>query len=208
MSDVIYQVKIISDSMSVSDWMAIASLVISSLSVSLVIYNHIHSEKEKELNLTFSLKNRQYEIHKEMAYLYCTFSNNSSRSINIDELYLTDGSPTEHFTDTEHWLHEGGTCVFESVTFNSTFINDTTNTTMSIPITIPPHSSVAGYIAFYAGAHDSYLISQRLSLYLQIFIDNRHFEFELSTAANMSDYSYKISKNKIERIYRQQKHRY
>lgn len=206
MSDVIYQVKIISDSMGVSDWMSISSLIISSISVVILIYNQIYSKKEKNLNLTISLKNRQYEIHKEMAYLYFTFSNNASRSINIDELYLTDGKPTAHFTDTKEWLHEGGTCVFESISFNSKILDNVTNTTMSVPITIPPHSSVAGYIAFHAGNNDSWIISNRLSLYLQIFIAEQKFGFELSTAANMSNYSYKITKDKIKTIYRQREY--
>lgn len=73
----------------------------------------------------------------------------------------------------------------------------------AVPVTIPPHSSVAGYIAFYAGKSDSWIISERLSLYLQIFIAEQNFGFELTTAANMSNYSYKITKHKVETIYRQ-----
>lgn len=203
MSDVIYQVKIISNSLSTSDVMSIVSLLISFVTVGIVVYNQFRSIKEKNLNLTISLQNRQYEIHKEMAYLYFTFSNNASRSINIDQLYLTDGKSTKHFTDTKDWLHEGGSCVFEPVAFNSKTLDGINNTTMAVPVTIPPHSSVAGYIAFYAGKSDSWIISERLSLYLQIFIAEQNFGFELTTAANMSNYSYKITKHKVETIYRQ-----
>ena len=203
MSDVIYRVKIVSDSMSNSDWVSIMSLIISLVSLAIVVHTHVQSMREKRLNLTISLKNRQYEIHKEMAFLYFTFSNNSSRSINIDELYLTDGRPTDHFSDTEDWLYEGGSCVFEPVTFDSKTLDGVNNTTMAIPVTIPPHSSVAGYIAFYARKSDSQIISKRLSLYLQIFIAGQKFGFELSTAANMSNYSYKITEDKVETIYRQ-----
>ena len=207
MSDVIYRVKIVSDSMSNSDWVSIMSLIISLVSLAIVVHTHVQSMREKRLNLTISLKNRQYEIHKEMAFLYFTFSNNSSRSINIDDLYLTDGRPTDHFTETEGWLHEGGSCVFEPVTFDSKTLDGVNNTTMAIPVTIPPHSSVAGYVAFYAGKSDSQIISKKLSLYLQIFIAGQKLGFELSTAANMSNYSYKLTEDKGETIFRQPEYR-
>ena len=48
MSDVIYRVKIVSDSMSNSDWVSIMSLIISLVSLAIVVHTHVQSMREKD----------------------------------------------------------------------------------------------------------------------------------------------------------------
>jgi len=50
--DTIYQVKIISDSMGISDWFSILSVIISIASAVFVIFKEFRLRKEERLNLT------------------------------------------------------------------------------------------------------------------------------------------------------------
>lgn len=206
-NDTIYQVKIISDSMSISDWFSILSVVISVTSAIFVIYKELRLSNEEKLNLTISVQDEQCNTSKERAYLYFTFSNNSSRSTNIEEIYLTDRDATTHFTDVNHII-EGGSCIYKSVPVESELDPTIKEETLALPFTIPPYKSLGGYIAFNLGNYDSKILVDRNNTYISLFLPGKSFEFEAITAANMSNYSYHITPKGVETKYRYRKYKY
>lgn len=206
MNDVIYQVKIVSDSMNLSDWFSILSFIISIVSALFVLYKEIRTSSEEKLNLTLSVQDEQYNVSKERAFLYFTFSNNSSRSINIEEIYLTDRNATTHFTDVQHVI-EGGSCIYNSVPVESDINPNIHENTLSLPLTIPPYKSLGGYIAFNLGKYDSEILVNRNSTYVSLFLPDKSFEFEMVTAINMNNYSYRITPKGVEMLYRQRQYR-
>lgn len=205
--DTIYQVKIISDSMGISDWFSILSVIISIASAMFVIFKEFRLRKEEQLNLTISIQDEQCNTSKERAYLYFTFSNNSSRSTNIEEIYLTDRDATTHFTDIKHII-EGGSCIYNSVPVESELNQNIHERTLSLPLTIPPYKSLGGYIAFNLGNYDAKILVDRNSTYISLFLLGKSFEFEASTAANMSNYSYHITPKGVETKYRYRKYKH
>ncbi|KXU10311.1 hypothetical protein [Streptococcus gallolyticus] len=207
MNDTIYQVKIISDSISITDWFSILSVIISIGSAAFVIYKEFRLSSEEKLNLTVSIQDEQCNTLKERAYLYFTFSNNSSRSTNIDEIYLSDRDATTHFTNVNHTI-EGGSCIYNSVPVESELNPNIHENTLALPLTIPPYKSLGGYIAFNLGHYDSKILVDRNSTYISLFLPDKSFEFEAITAANMSNYSYHITPKGIETKYRDRKYKH
>lgn len=207
MNDTIYQVKIISDSMSISDWFSLLSVIISVCSAIFVIYKEFRLNSEKKLNLTISIQDEQYNTLKERAYLYFTFSNNSSQSINIEEIYLSDRDATTHFTDV-NFAVEGGSCIYNSIPVESELNQNIQENTLALPLTIPPYKSLGGYIAFNLGNYDSKILIDRNSTYISLFLPGKSFEFEAITASNMSNYSYHITPKGVETKYRDRKYKY
>ena len=193
--------------MSISDYVAIGSLIISVFSAVFVIFNNFKDNQEKKLNLTVSIKEMQPLVRKERLFIYLTFSNNSSKPLSINEIYITDGRPTEQITPTKDW-EEGGLSIHKSVRVQSDNTPELDEMSIPLPITIPPYTSIGGYFGFFAGRQDSYIISNRLKLYLQIYLLDRTLETEVITTTNIRDFSYHFTEEGAKTIQKQYQYKY
>lgn len=186
--------------LSLNDWIAIISLVMSSFSLALVLFDKLRKSKLEKINFIITPRDKMANWKQQIFYIYFVFTNESSRPLSITDLNIIPDNGT--IPDVAH-DKPGGAVVVKSIdiiettipeigyTFDNPLVVDHKMKSENIPIIIKPFESKGSYIAFYAGGSSSHTLAHS-NFEIELLIQNKKFVFEFPfMASNYYDFSFK-----------------
>ncbi|MCI1904613.1 MAG: hypothetical protein LKJ03_11200 [Enterococcaceae bacterium] len=167
MLDQIYRIQILNPKLSVSDICAIASIVISLITVLFIVIDRSRKNKTEKMNLAVGIKKAIEHTGRERLFIFFTFANASSLPITINSIKLTVGN--EVIPDTSEGEKGGSTLLFPeevsgylfpSNNKSSTFIENA-GKTLPFPLVIEPYTTRGGFVGIYAGDNSASIIPDK-----------------------------------------------
>lgn len=166
MVSLIYQVKILNDTMSLTDLLAIISLVISLISVAVVLIDKYLAHKSKEMSLSCSVNSFVWDEELERFFVFMSFSNKSSvplviSSVDIrlpeteipNDKYQNSGGLSLPIPHRITGFQLGEQSSFSGITFEAK--------SLPFPITLAPYTSTGGFVAFACGGNSARVIAHK-----------------------------------------------
>lgn len=202
MVSAIYQVRILNNNMSLTDWLAIISLAISFISVLVVLIDKYLAHKSKKMNLSCSLKSILWNNENERIFVFMIFSNNSSEPLLIPSVKVSLYKST---IPSDSAGNIGGLSLLASVPveghqYNGSGSNksiDFKTNSLPFPITLGPYSSIGGFVAIPCGKYSSQQIPHMGDITFKIQTTRYPLIFEHNFSLHEADQYYYEGKNHV-----------
>ncbi len=163
MNEKIFKVELIGGGISISDILAILSVIISLASVVWVLYQNYQQKKSERMRLIVTPYERFPNLKEEVFFLKLALSNESSLPISILNMHIYTLGNGKYIPETEN-RYEGGSIVHLPIDvkhFGSGFFRDYQVKSNTVPFTIPPYASLGVFVAFNAGEGSADLVPYR-----------------------------------------------